>query len=170
MNQSKRRIEQIKAKLNQLDKSISSTTKQSGVNLVDLIDPPNRKTITKQSVSRSSQNIDKSRMVHVDLMSNRFYEDAKAHMQIKQKMDEEVTKGYKKIANKKKLTDNSAQILAERLNTNIAIAILNADHELTKQLKFEQVGKVLTDLRMFSVIFFDEKFEGDLNSRKRSFK
>jgi len=170
MNQSKRRIEQIKAKLNQLDKSISSSTKQSGVNLVDLIDPPNRKTITKQSVSRSSQNIEKSRMVHVDLMSNRFYEDAKAHMQIKQKMDEEVTKGYKKIANKKKLTDNSAQILAERLNTNIAIAILNADQELTKQLKFEQVGKVLTDLRMFSVIFFDEKFEGDLNSRTRSFK
>lgn len=160
MNQSKRRIEQIKAKLNQLDKSISSTTKHNGMILAELIDDTSRKTYTKQNATQSHQVFDKSRTVQLDLTSNRFYEDAKAHMQIKQKMEEEVTKGYKNLANKKKLTDHSAQILAERLNTNVAIAILNADQELSKQLKFEQVGKVLTDLRMFSVISFDDKFEG----------
>lgn len=169
MNQSKRRIDQIKAKLNQLDKSISSTSKQNAVNLVDLVSGEH-KVHTKTSMHQSNQTMDKSRVANQDSHSNRFYQDAKAHMQIKQKMEEEVAKGYKKIANKKKLTDNSAHILAERLNTNIAIAILNADQELTKQLKFEQVGKVLTDLRMFTIVAFNDRFEGALTSRAKYFE
>ena len=167
MKHSRRRIDAIKAKLDVLDKSISSTSKANAVNLVDLISGADVKGPPKHSVRQSQQTIDKSRLLNTDVTSNRFYEDAKAHMLVKQKMDEEVTKGYKKIANKKKLTENSAHILAERLNTNIAIAILNADQDLTKQLRFEQVGKVLSDLRMFSVISFNEHFEGAIKSRKR---
>lgn len=166
MSASRRRIDQIKAKLDQLDKSIASTSKQNAVNLVDLVGGADAKPMTKRGLRQSQQVLDKNRLQNSDGDVNRFYEEAKANMMVKQRLDEEVTKGYKKIANKKKLTDNSAQILAERLNTNVAIAILNADQELTKQLTFEQVGKILSDLRVFSVVAFNENFEGGLSSGK----
>lgn len=164
MNHNKRRIEQIKAKLNHIDKTMTSSMKQNTVSLVDILDGTSRKTPLKQSVSKSQRTINKSQFVHLDLTDNRFYEEAKVQMKIKKRMEDEVAKGYKKIANQKKLNSNSAQILSERLCENIAIAILNADHELTKKLRFEQIGKVLTDLRMFSVISFNENFEGEIKS------
>ena len=167
MNTDKRRIAQIKAKLSQLDKSISTNAKQNSSSLIDLLDSKSRKTQSKQTISESQRTIDKSRCIHLDLTHNRFYEEAKARNQLKQQMEDEVAKGYKRIANKKKMNDQSAQILSERLKANIAIAILNTDQELSKRFGFEQVGKILTDLGMFSVIAFNENFEGELISRKR---
>lgn len=164
MNHSKRRIEQIKAKLSQMDKNVSNSMKQNIVSIADLVDNKTGKSQSKQTVAPSQKTIDKSRLIQLDLTNNRFYEEAKVKNHMKQQMEEEVTKGYKRIANKKKLNDHSAQILEERLNTNIAIAILNSDQELSKNLKFEQVGKILTDLRIFSTISFNEKFEGWITS------
>ena len=162
MQNSRRRIDQIKAKLDVLDKSISAPAKPSAVNLVELINAPEPK--LKTTGRLSAMNSRQERTQTSGGPGSRFYEEAKAHMEGKQRMEEEVAKGYKHLANKKKLTENSAMILSERLNTNIAIAILNADGELTKQLRFEQVGKVLTDLRMFSVIAFNDQFECKINS------
>jgi len=167
MSTNKRRIEQIKAKLNVIDKNIINGMKNSSISLADLIDSKVRKTDTKNNVSQSSKTIEKSECVHLDLTSNRFYEEAKYKNYVKEQMEVEVEKSYKRIANMKKINDHSAQLLSERINTNIAVAILNADQELTKSLEFEQVGKILTDLKIFSVISFTDKFEGKLKSRER---
>jgi len=164
MNTSKRRIEQIKAKLGQLDQNISKSTKPDIVNLVDLLDDKVQRNRNKSSASQSQKTIDKNCIIPINLSNNRFYEEAKANTILKQRLEEEVDKGYKKIANKKKINDQSTQILSERLNTNIAIAILNADQDLTKNLKFEQIGKVLTDLQVFSIMTFDNEFKSKLIS------
>ena len=164
MNSSKRRIEQIKAKLSQIDKNVSHNVKQNSVSLVDLVNNTSQKSQSKYTVSQSQRTLDKSRCVNLDSTNNRFYDEAKNKIQMKQQMEEEVAKGYKRIANRRKINEHSAQILSERMNTNIAVAILNADQELTKRLEFEQVGKVLSDLQVFSIISFNENFEGRLIS------
>ena len=76
-SRSKRRIEQIKAKLTQMDKSISNSMKQNSVSLVDLIDNKSRNPQTNSMITQSQKTIDKSRCVHLDLTDNRFYKEAK---------------------------------------------------------------------------------------------
>lgn len=173
MERRQKRIQRIKDKITELEGRIDSGKGKKGKgksqkSLLELVGGKGKKSEKsfKSLNSGLSFKTKKKNMSKGINDTNKFYEQAKEKQKMAVVMEKEVVKGYKKLANKRKMSDNSVFLLSERLDTNIAIAILNSDEKLTKRLRFGQVGKILFDLQLFNVIVFKEDFEGKLNSCK----
>lgn len=172
MENRKKRLQRIKNKITQLEGNIPTKKgRQNTGSLLELVSGNKQMMMSSNGMkSQRSTKSKKNGSVRSVRDYDRFYRQAVEKNKIDAIMEEETTKGYKKLSNMKKMSENSVSLLSERLDTNIAIAILNSDEKLSKTLSFEQVGKILSDLQIFNIIVFGEDFECNLNSRGTCFK
>lgn len=64
------------------------------------------------------------------------------------------------MANSKKITLKSEQILATKLEQDLELAFVSVDSKNQKKVSFEQVGRILFLLNVFDVVRFDENCRG----------
>lgn len=65
----------------------------------------------------------------------------------------------KNISNSKKMSANSYKLLIKRLEYTLTVILMDIDKENKKQITFEQLGRMLTLLEIFSIILYNQDFK-----------
>jgi hypothetical protein len=113
----------------------------------------------KGGLEEEARNFNVSPSRYNSLPQEKFYENAKTTMKRKQLVESLVKEEIKTKANSKKINKKSEQILREKLEENLTMALLSVCPNEDSMMTFEKLGRVLYLMSVFNFIKYDENCE-----------